>query len=43
MPNGFNFFTPVTNATSNSWEYEYQRNNNPANLPTLLRCAAPWR
>ncbi|GII55922.1 hypothetical protein Pth03_43110 [Planotetraspora thailandica] len=35
MPNGFNFFTPVTNAASNSWEYDYQRANNAANLPTL--------
>ncbi|PWR06959.1 ATP-binding protein [Micromonospora sicca] len=47
MPNGFNFFTPVTNATSNSWEYEYQRNNNAANLPTLQGLAishepSPW-
>ncbi|WSX88538.1 GH92 family glycosyl hydrolase [Micromonospora sp. NBC_00898] len=47
MPNGFNFFTPVTNATSNSWEYDYQRNNNAANLPTLQGLAishepSPW-
>ncbi|WP_446215348.1 GH92 family glycosyl hydrolase [Micromonospora sp. IBHARD004] len=47
MPNGFNFFTPVTNATSNSWEYDYQRNNNTANLPTLQGLAishepSPW-
>ncbi|MER7008144.1 GH92 family glycosyl hydrolase [Dactylosporangium sp. NPDC000555] len=47
VPNGFNFFTPVTNATSNSWEYEYQRANNAANLPTLQGLAishqpSPW-
>ncbi|MFG2045068.1 GH92 family glycosyl hydrolase [Dactylosporangium sp. NPDC048998] len=47
VPNGFNFFTPVTNATSNSWEYEYQRTNNAANLPTLQGLAishepSPW-
>ncbi|MFC3505531.1 GH92 family glycosyl hydrolase [Micromonospora krabiensis] len=35
VPNGFTFFTPVTNATSDSWEYEYQRANNGANLPML--------
>ncbi|GAA4253015.1 GH92 family glycosyl hydrolase [Dactylosporangium darangshiense] len=47
VPNGFNFFTPVTNATSNSWEYEYQRANNAANLPMLQGLAishepSPW-
>jgi predicted alpha-1,2-mannosidase len=47
MPNGFNFFTPVTNATSNSWEYYYQQGNNAANLPTLQGLAishepSPW-
>ncbi|WP_432970748.1 GH92 family glycosyl hydrolase [Dactylosporangium sp. CA-233914] len=47
LPNGFNFFTPVTNATSNSWEYEYQKANNSANLPTLQGLAishepSPW-
>jgi predicted alpha-1,2-mannosidase len=47
MPNGFNFFTPVTNAASNSWEYDYQRGNNAANLPTLQGLAishepSPW-
>ncbi|WP_030490265.1 GH92 family glycosyl hydrolase [Micromonospora chokoriensis] len=35
VPNGFNFFTPVTDANSDSWEYEYHRNNNGANLPML--------
>ncbi|AGL16802.1 GH92 family glycosyl hydrolase [Actinoplanes sp. N902-109] len=47
VPNGFNFFTPVTDATSNSWEYTYQRQNNAANLPTLQGLAishepSPW-
>jgi predicted alpha-1,2-mannosidase len=47
MPNGFNFFTPVTDASSNSWEYEYQQANNAANLPTLQGLAishepSPW-
>jgi predicted alpha-1,2-mannosidase len=47
LPNGFNFLTPVTDATSNSWEYVYQRNNNAANLPTLQGLAishepSPW-
>ncbi|GAB3932081.1 hypothetical protein GCM10027614_00590 [Micromonospora vulcania] len=47
MPNGFNFFTPVTNATSNSWEYDYQRNNDAANLTRLEGLAishepSPW-
>ena len=47
MPNDFNFFTPVTNATSNSWEYDYQQGNNAANLPTLQGLAishepSPW-
>ncbi|MER7889838.1 GH92 family glycosyl hydrolase [Micromonospora sp. NPDC094482] len=47
VPNGFNFFTPVTDATSNSWEYQYHRSNNAANLPTLQGLAishepSPW-
>ncbi|WP_371779156.1 GH92 family glycosyl hydrolase [Streptosporangium subroseum] len=47
VPNGFNFFTPVTNAASNSWQYDYQRGNNAANLPTLQGLAishepSPW-
>ncbi|WP_236062232.1 GH92 family glycosyl hydrolase [Actinacidiphila acididurans] len=47
LPNGFNFFTPVTDATSNSWEYTYQQNNNAQNLPTLQGLAishepSPW-
>ncbi len=35
MPNGFNFLVPMTNATSSSWEYEYQSRNNAKNLPVL--------
>ncbi|MBQ1018689.1 GH92 family glycosyl hydrolase [Micromonospora sp. D93] len=47
VPNGFNFFTPVTDATSDSWEYEYHRVNNEANLPMLQGLAishepSPW-
>jgi predicted alpha-1,2-mannosidase len=47
LPNGFNFFTPVTDARSNSWEYYYQQGNNSANLPTLQGLAishepSPW-
>jgi predicted alpha-1,2-mannosidase len=47
VPNGFNFFTPVTDASSNSWEYSYQQSNNAANLPTLQGLAishepSPW-
>ncbi|MCO8271665.1 GH92 family glycosyl hydrolase [Actinoplanes sp. TRM 88003] len=47
VPNGFNFLTPVTNAGSDSWEYVYQRDNNPANLPLLQGLAishqpSPW-
>ncbi len=47
LPNGFNFFTPVTDARSNSWEYYYQQGNNAANLPTLQGLAishepSPW-
>ena len=34
-PNGFNFFTPMTDAGSQGTLYEYQRANNAANLPTL--------
>ncbi|MGX6608110.1 GH92 family glycosyl hydrolase [Micromonosporaceae bacterium Da 78-11] len=34
-PNGFNFFTPMTDGGSQGTLYEYQRANNAANLPTL--------
>jgi predicted alpha-1,2-mannosidase len=47
VPHGFNFWTPVTNAGSLSWLYEYQKRNNADNLPTLEAFAAshepsPW-
>jgi len=47
VPHGFNFWTPVTNAGTTSWLYEYHRANNTANLPTLQAFAAshepsPW-
>ena len=35
VPNGFTFFTPVTNANSQSWQYYYQQGNNAQNRPTL--------
>lgn len=35
MPNGFNFFTPMTDGKSRSWEYSYASSNNGANLPSL--------
>jgi predicted alpha-1,2-mannosidase len=47
VPNGFTFFTPVTDANSQSWEYNYQSQNNAANLPVLQGLAishepSPW-
>ncbi|MFJ3659099.1 GH92 family glycosyl hydrolase [Streptomyces sp. NPDC090119] len=47
MPHGFNFWTPVTNASSLSWLYEYARANNDDNLPTVQAFSAshepsPW-
>jgi predicted alpha-1,2-mannosidase len=47
VPHGFNFWIPVTNASSLSWLYEYHRANNAQNLPTLAAFAAshepsPW-
>jgi predicted alpha-1,2-mannosidase len=47
VPHGFNFWTPVTNAGSNSWLYEYHRANNAQNLPTLQAFSlshepSPW-
>ncbi|WP_030622485.1 GH92 family glycosyl hydrolase [Streptomyces sclerotialus] len=47
VPNGFNFWTPVTNAGSQDWLYEYARKNNADNLPTLQAFSAshepsPW-
>ncbi|MET0496004.1 MAG: GH92 family glycosyl hydrolase, partial [Actinoplanes sp.] len=47
VPHGFNFWTPVTNAGTTSWLYEYHRANNAANRPTLQAFSAshepsPW-
>ncbi|MFD7712265.1 GH92 family glycosyl hydrolase [Streptomyces sp. NPDC059786] len=47
VPNGFNFWTPVTNASSLSWLYDYARGNNADNLPTIQAFSAshepsPW-
>ncbi len=47
VPNGFNFFTPVTDAGSDSWEYSYAAQNNDDNLPTLQALGishepSPW-
>jgi predicted alpha-1,2-mannosidase len=47
LPAGFNFWTPVTNAGSLSWLYEYHRGNNADNRPALQAFAAshqpsPW-
>ncbi|MGW7412158.1 GH92 family glycosyl hydrolase [Streptomyces sp. NPDC054863] len=47
VPHGFNFWTPVTNAGSTSWLYDYARGNNTDNLPTLQAFSAshepsPW-
>ncbi|WP_199880903.1 GH92 family glycosyl hydrolase [Streptomyces kebangsaanensis] len=47
VPHGFNFWTPVTNASSLSWLYEYARANNDDNLPTVQAFSAshepsPW-
>lgn len=47
VPEGFNFWTPVTNAGSTDWIYDYARGNNADNLPTLQAFSAshepsPW-
>ncbi|MFF8385961.1 GH92 family glycosyl hydrolase [Streptomyces kanasensis] len=47
VPHGFNFWTPVTNAASKSWLYEYARGNTANNLPALQAFSAshepsPW-
>jgi predicted alpha-1,2-mannosidase len=47
VPNGFTFWSPMTNASSTSWLYEYARANNDDNLPTLQAFTAshepsPW-
>jgi predicted alpha-1,2-mannosidase len=46
-PNGFNFFTPVTDATTHRWPYEYHRANNADNLTELQGLSfshqpSPW-
>ncbi|MGW5253115.1 GH92 family glycosyl hydrolase [Streptomyces sp. NPDC004012] len=47
LPHGFNFWTPVTNAGSLNWLYDYARANNADNLPTIEAFSAshepsPW-
>ncbi|RII17735.1 Glycosyl hydrolase family 92 [Streptomyces sp. YIM 130001] len=47
VPHGFNFWSPVTNAGSTSWIYDYASGNNEDNLPTMQALAAshepsPW-
>ncbi|WP_263868224.1 GH92 family glycosyl hydrolase [Streptomyces sichuanensis] len=47
VPHGFNFWTPVTNAGSTDWLYQYAAANNPDNLTTLQAFGAshqpsPW-
>lgn len=35
LPNGFNFWTPMTDASSQTWLYNYATSNDANNLPTL--------
>ncbi|MGH3466785.1 MAG: glycoside hydrolase domain-containing protein, partial [Thermocrispum sp.] len=47
VPHGFNFWTPVTDAGSTSWLYDYHRGNNADNLPELQAFSvshepSPW-
>ncbi|MGA8116656.1 MAG: GH92 family glycosyl hydrolase [Actinocatenispora sp.] len=47
VPNGFNFWVPVTDAGSKSWLYHYQSQNNADNRPELQAFAishepSPW-
>ncbi len=47
VPHGFNFWTPVTDAGSTSWLYQWSRQNNAANRPTIQAFSAshqpsPW-
>ncbi|WP_179956994.1 GH92 family glycosyl hydrolase [Amycolatopsis anabasis] len=47
VPHGFNFWTPVTNAGSSSWLYDYHSANNAQNRPALQAFSAshepsPW-
>ncbi|NUR95617.1 MAG: glycoside hydrolase family 92 protein, partial [Kribbellaceae bacterium] len=46
-PNGFNFLTPVTDASTYRWPYEYHRANNADNRPelqglTFSHQPSPW-
>jgi predicted alpha-1,2-mannosidase len=46
-PHGFNFWVPVTSASSTSWLYTYQESNNSSNQPTLQALSlshepSPW-
>jgi len=47
VPHGFNFWTPVTDAGSNSWVYVYHRDNDAQNHPMLQALSlshepSPW-
>ncbi|MEU4242177.1 GH92 family glycosyl hydrolase [Actinoplanes sp. NPDC026619] len=47
VPHGFNFWTPVTDAGSTSWLYQWSRQNNAANRPAIQAFSAshepsPW-
>ncbi|GAA0799262.1 GH92 family glycosyl hydrolase [Spirilliplanes yamanashiensis] len=47
VPHGFNFWTPVTDAGTTGWLYEWHRRNNAQNRPRLEAFAAshqpsPW-
>jgi predicted alpha-1,2-mannosidase len=47
VPNGFNFWTPVTDAGAKDWIYSYQRHNTDRNLPAMQALAvshqpSPW-
>ncbi|MFF7209706.1 GH92 family glycosyl hydrolase [Streptomyces sp. NPDC008238] len=47
VPHGFNFWTPVTNAGTLNWLYDYAKANNSDNLPTIQAFSAshepsPW-
>ncbi|WP_329047271.1 GH92 family glycosyl hydrolase [Amycolatopsis sp. NBC_01488] len=47
VPHGFNFWTPVTDAGSSSWLYNYSTQNNAQNLPQLQAFSvshepSPW-
>ncbi|BCJ55156.1 alpha-1 2-mannosidase [Actinoplanes sp. NBRC 14428] len=47
VPHGFNFWTPMTDANTTRWLYEYHRSNNAANRPTIQAFSSshqpsPW-